>query len=76
MDDGPGLGAKLSKRMDVGHHIVAELGFIFRRLFKINVLKMGLHLGDLFVGNLQAQLLLRFRQRHPKPAPGGKLILR
>ena len=76
MDDGHGLGAGISVGMDVGHHVVAELFLIFRRLVVVDVVNMGGQFVHLLLGDGQAQLHLGPGQGHPQAAPGGELLIR
>ena len=76
MDYGHGIGAQLAIGMDMGHDVMAQLFLESGRLFKVDILDMGPHFVKLFVGYIQAQLLLGLGQIYPQPAPCGKLELR
>ena len=76
MDDSPGLGAALPIGVHMGHHIVAELLFILRRLVKINIINMGPHFVQLLIGDGQSQRLLAFGQGDPQLPPGFELKIR
>ena len=75
MDDTAGVRALLAIGIDMRHHIVADFLFPLRGDFIVNVLRMGLQLRDLLVGNRQAELLLGLRERDPQLPPGAELIV-
>ena len=57
--------------VDPGHDILVDL----MQRVKIDIVLMGLHLGDLLIRNGKAQGLLRFRQNDPKLPPQSEFIL-
>lgn len=68
------IRALVSKLNDMGHHIVTGLLLLLEGKLKVNVVVVVLHLGDLLVGNLNAELLLRLREDDPQSAPGAELL--
>ena len=73
VDDRPGRRADVAVGVDVRHDVVAQTALVLRRLLVVDVVDVRAHFGDLFVGDGQAQRLLRLRQRDPEPTPGGEL---
>ncbi len=76
VDDGFGLGRGLGEGVQVGHEIVADAGFLPGGLVEVDVIEMGAHVGDLVIGDGQAQRFFRLGQRQPDAPPGGMLALR
>ena len=59
----------------MGHHVVPDLVLMRRGGGIVDVVNVLAHLLNLLVADGDAQLLLRFRQRDPQFAPGGKLVV-
>ena len=76
MDDPARLWAEFAIGMDMAHHIVPQLFFLLFGQLEIDVGDVRLKLGNLLIGDLQAEFLLRLRQRHPQLPPGLELVLR
>ena len=73
MDDALRLRALKPVCIDMAHHIVTDdllPGFGIR---VIDIIPVRLHLGDLLVRDIQAQLLLCLRQGDPQSPPGPEL---
>ena len=51
MDDGHRLGRGVAERVDMSHHVVAELLFVARGGVVIDVVEMLTHLVELLVGD-------------------------
>ncbi len=75
VDDRPRRGADIAVSVHVGHYVVAETAFILPRGIEVDVLRLALQLGNLLVGNRQAQFLLGLSQRDPQESPGAKFAL-
>ena len=75
MDDPLRLGALHTIGVDVAHHIMANL--LLPRLgnLVVDVVLVGLELGDLLVGDRQTLMLLSPGQCNPEPAPGLELVV-
>ena len=73
MDDSLCPGALLSVGVYVGHHIVTYFLFPCSGNLIIDVVRMAFQLIDLRLRDRQAQLLFRFGQSDPQPAPGAEL---
>ena len=73
MDDRPRLGAGLGKGVDMRHNVMAQLPLMPRGSLIIYIIQVRAHLVKLFVGNIEAKLLLALREGKPQPAPCGKL---
>ena len=73
MDDRPRLGAGLGKGVDMRHNVMAQLPLMPRGGLIIYIIQVCAHLVKLFVGNIEAKLLLALREGKPQPAPCGKL---
>ena len=65
VNDGTSLRALVTKRVDVCNDIMAFFTFVLVGLFKIDRADRRSHFLDLYVGNFQAQFLLRFRKGNP-----------
>jgi len=76
VDDRSGLGGRVAERVDVGHHVVAELLLVPRRLAEVDVVQVPRHLVDLALLDVQTQLLLRLGQFQPEPPPRAEFLLR
>ena len=75
MDDAGGVGALLAVGVDVAHHIMADLLLTGLRHLIVDIVLMCDQLLDLFIADIQSQLLLALCQRDPQPAPGTKLLV-
>ena len=81
MDDRACLGTRIAERVDVRHDIVAELLFVLRGGFVVDVRDVRFHLRDLLVRDVHTERLLRPRKCDPEPPErrklhiGGKQIL-
>jgi hypothetical protein len=53
----------------MGHHVVAQFALMARRGLEVDVLGVGLQLGNLFGADRQAQLALTLGERDPQRAP-------
>ena len=62
-------GALLAERMDMGHDIVPQVLFQGLGPLEVDVVQVRPHLGQLGVGDRQAQFLLGLGQRQPEPPP-------
>ena len=76
MDDALGFRALHPVSVHMRHHIVAHLLFLFACHIVVDVVLMRFQLGNLLIGDGQAQLLLGFRQRDPQLAPCAELVVR
>ena len=75
VDDAPGVGTLQAVGVHVAHHVVAALFLPALGVLVIDVVPVGLQLGDLLVGDGQALGLLGPGQGDPQPAPGAELVL-
>ena len=75
MDDARRLGALQAVGVHMAHHVVAAFLFPADSVVIVDVLGMGLQLGDLLVGDVNALLLLGLGQGNPQPAPGAELVV-
>ena len=73
MDDTGSLGALLTIGVDMAHYVMADLFFPGLSHVVVDVLLMGPQFFQLFIGDGQAQFLLRLRQGDPQLAPGAEL---
>ena len=73
MDDTCGFGRNLAKGIDMAHYVMAHFFLPRTSHFIVDVVLIGLHLIDLFLGNIQAERFLGLSQGDPQPAPGRKL---
>jgi hypothetical protein len=55
MDDGPGREALVPVRVDVGHHVVAQLAFVLFGGCEVDGVNMLAKLCDLLLGDWQPQ---------------------
>ena len=76
VDDGLGLGTALAVGQHMRHDIVPDLPLAGGGEFVVDVVDMRPELLDLLLGNVDAELPLRLRERHPQPAPCGELEVR
>ena len=76
VNNGHGLGAELTKSMDVGHHIMSQLLLLRFGELVVNVVNVCLHFRDLLVSNVEAQLLFSRSKGNPELSPGGKFHIR
>ena len=76
VDDRPRGGANVAVGVHVRHHIVPEAAFVAVGSGKVDVVDVGLQLGDLLGGDGQAELGLGLGQGYPKPSPSAELALR
>ena len=74
VNDGRRARTTLGKRVHVRHDVVSQQLLLAFRLVEVDVLHVGLHLGELLVADVQAELLLRTRQVEPEAAPVGELL--
>ena len=70
VDDRPRRRGGVAEGMDVGHHVVPEPALVGARRLEVDVVDLRAQLGDLRLGDLQAELALRLGQRDPEPSPG------
>ena len=75
VDDTLCLGALQAVSVNMAHDIVAHQLFAGSGFLVIDVILVGFQLGNLFIGNVQALLLLSLGQRNPQPAPGAELVI-
>ena len=67
-------GALQAVSVNMAHDIVTHQLFAGSGFLVIDVILVGFQLGNLFIGNVQALLLLSLGQRNPQPAPGANLL--
>jgi hypothetical protein len=65
--------ALLAERVDVRHHVVFEALLEVARVGVVDVVGRRLHLLDLRGGDVEAERLLRLRERDPEPPPRAEL---
>ena len=75
MNDALCLGALQAVGIDVAHHVMAYQLFPGDGVLVIDVILVGFQLGNLFVGDGQALLLLGLGQGNPQLAPGAELVV-
>ena len=75
MDDPLGVRALQAVGVDVAHHVVAALLLPADGVLVVDVVGVGLQLGDLLVGDGQALPLLGLGQGDPEFAPGAELVV-
>ena len=75
VDDGLRVRALLAVGVDVAHNVVADQLFPGLRHVVVHVVRVGLQLMDLLLGDVQAQLALGLRQGDPQLPPGAELIV-
>lgn len=75
VDDRLGFGALVAKCVDMGHYVMAKPFFVLGGGGKVDFVDVIFELGDLLVGNREAEFLLRFCKRSPKAAERGNFIL-
>ena len=71
MNDAAGVGQRSRIRVDVGHHVVPQLALVLGGPVEIDVVDGRFQLGDLGLGDRQAQFALGFGQGDPQLPPGG-----
>ena len=76
MDDSLCLRALHSIGIDMGHHVMADHFFPFLCHVIIDVIRVSLQLINLFLGNIESQLLLRLGKGNPQPPPCPELLVR
>ncbi len=76
VNDSLGLRALQTVRVYMAHHVMTNHLFSCLCLFVIDVLRMGLELINLFLCNIEAQLLLGFRKSDPKLSPCPEFLVR
>ena len=76
VNDRAGIGAESAEHMNMAHYVMAKFGFLLRRRFEVDVVKMRAHLFELLIGDREPELLFGFRKRKPQPAPCGMFALR
>ena len=72
MDDARRLRALQAVGVDVAHHVVAHLALAGLGISIVDVVAVGLQLGDLLVRDGKAELLFRAGQGDPQPPPGAE----
>ena len=72
VDDARRLRALQAVGIDVAHHVVAHLALAGLGLSIVDVVAVGLQLGDLLVRDGKAERLLRAGQGDPQPPPGAE----
>ena len=75
MDDALGMGALQAVSIDVAHDVVADQLLAGSGLLIVDVILVGLQLGDLLVGDVQALALFGLGQCDPQPPPGAELLV-
>ena len=75
MNDGHGGFRLFPERFHVRHHVVTHFAFKLRRIFVIDIVGVPFHFRDLGVGNIEAQLLFRFRERDPQFSPKAEFCV-
>ena len=75
MDDGLGALGLLAECLDVRHHVVADVAFEGARVLVVDVVGVLFHLGDLLVGDGEAELFFRLGEGDPKFAPEAELFV-
>ena len=75
VDDGLGLGAALAEGQHMRHNVVPYLVLMRGSGGIVNVVYMCAHLVELFIADIEPQLLLALGEREPQPAPCGKLVV-
>ena len=73
MNDWLCLWANFAVCKHVRHNVVAYFPFLFTCKIIVDIVDICLHLGDLLVLDVNAELLFCFGERNPKPAPSAKL---
>ena len=73
VNDRHGLGRGVAEGVDVPHDVVAELRLVLVGLGEVDVVEVVLHLLDLLVGDVEAELLLGRGEGEPQLAPRGEL---
>ena len=71
VDDLAGVRAAIAIRVDVGHHVVPQLALVLRGPVEIDLVDGGIQLGDLCLGDRQAEFVLGFGQCDPQLPPRG-----
>ena len=72
VDDARRLRALQAVGVDVAHHVVAHLALAGLGLSIVDVIAVGLQLGDLLVRDGKAERLFRAGQGDPQPPPGAE----
>ena len=75
VDDAFRLRADLAERADVAHHVVADLRLDALRFLEVDVVEVGAHFVELFVGDRKSERLFALGEREPETPPGGVLPL-
>ena len=76
MNDALGVGALDAVSVNVAHDVVTDQPFPFLGDLVVDVVLVGLQLGDLLSGDGQAQLVLGLGQGDPEEPPGSELLIR
>ena len=75
MNDAGCLGALQAIGVHMAHHIVANQFFTGNGILVVDVVLVGFQLGDLFIGDAKALLLLGLSQSDPQAAPCAELVV-
>ena len=75
MDDALRLGALQAVGVDMAHHIMTHQLFPCGGVLVVDIVLVGLQLGDLLIGDVQTLFLLGLGQRDPQPPPGAELVV-
>ena len=68
--------AVCAELMDMSHDIVPYLFFFLFGILIVDIIDICTHFSQLLIGYMESQLLFRFCQRDPQPAPRCKLFIR
>ncbi len=71
VNDGAGGWGGVTKGMDVGHDVVAELGFVTGGGVEVDVVEVIADVGDLVLGDVEAEFALGLGEGEPEAAPEG-----
>ena len=75
MDDALCLGALQAVGIDMAHNIMADELFAGDGVLIVDIVLVGLQLGDLLIGDGKALSLFRLSQCDPQPAPSLELVV-
>ena len=73
MNDRARAGAGVAVGVNVAHDVVAQLRFIARRAFVVDIVHMRAKFVDLFLRHGKTEFMFRLGQSDPEPPPGGEL---
>ena len=68
--------AVCAELMDMSHDIVPYLFFFLFGILIVDIIDICTHFSQLLIGYMESQLLFRFCQRDPQPAPRFKAHVR